>query len=159
MPKGTFKVNQFSGHLALLSNICDTGFTIAAQIRFTRPTLLFVTYDRKWIERYNEAGYLFSDPVVAWGMTHLGAIRWNALKEQDIAGVLSDARRQGLRNGWTYATGNDAARSIASFSRSTAFSAENVALISSIIDDIHAMTEGFDQFTPQTQAALRALCV
>lgn len=66
MPENTHRVNKLTSLHKQLSAICDTGFAIAAHIRYTRPSLLYQTYARKWSEHYSEKGYMLCDPVVIW---------------------------------------------------------------------------------------------
>ena len=158
MPENTLKVNKVAGLYKQLHAICDTGFALAAHIRYTRPSLLFQTYARKWSEHYSEKGYMLSDPVVLWGFTHTGRVIWDSLADQDPEGVLVAARAHGLFNGWTYAVGPATSRTISGFTRSGApFSDAEFAAIEAMVDEVHDLTEGFDQFDAKTQDAMRAL--
>ncbi len=58
------KVVKISDALDRIGQICDTGFALAVHIRFTRPTLLYRTYDQAWIDHYSENGMMLTDPVV-----------------------------------------------------------------------------------------------
>lgn len=140
-----------------LVELCDTGFAVAIHIRFTRPSLLFRTYPAAWIDHYNEKGFMMVDPTVRWGLSHTGSMDWDNLADDDQDGVLHAAREFGLENGWSYATGPATSRSLASMTRSSAFTAGQHAEVCSIIDDIHALTEGFDQLPVDTQDAFRAI--
>lgn len=151
------KVATVAGLLGRLQALCDTGFALAAHIRYTRPTLLFQTYDRAWAEHYSEKGYMLSDPTVHWGLSHVGAMDWDQLTSQDPEGIIADARGYGLHNGWTYATGPATSRSLGSMTRASPFTPEQRADVIAIIDAIHAQTDGFESFTPKMQEALRAL--
>ena len=88
MLENTQKVNEVSALLSKLAGICDSGFALAAHIRYTRPTLLFQTYAADWIDQYSENGYMLADPTVHWGLAHTGAMDWAELEPQDEAGVL-----------------------------------------------------------------------
>lgn len=151
------KVTSVAGLYRQLVALCDSGFALATHIRYTRPSLLYQTYDAKWIDHYNEKGFMLADPTVHWGLTNIGSIDWDSLSAQDPDGVLRAARAFGLTNGWTYATGPATSRSLASMTRTTPFTAAQRDDIRSIIDDIHAQTEGFDQLPTATQEALRAV--
>ena len=140
-----------------LKVLCDSGFAVAVHIRFTRPSLLFRTYPASWIDHYNEQGFMLVDPTVRWGLTHVGRIEWQSLVDEDNDGVLRAAQDFGLANGWTYATGPSTSRSLGSMTRTTPFTPEQQDAVCSIIDDIHALTEGFDQMPPETQEAFRAI--
>jgi LuxR family transcriptional regulator, quorum-sensing system regulator SdiA len=148
-------VLQLLGKIAVL---CDTGYLLAAQIRYTRPSLMYRTYPQAWIDYYSEQGYMMSDPVVHWGLTHTGVVLWSELTGQDPEGVVAAAGSYGLNNGWTYATGPSTGRTIASMTKSGAdFTAAQQADIIALVDQVHALTVDFDQLPTATQEALRAL--
>lgn len=156
--KDIAKIEAVSERLIRLGALCDSGFALAIHIRYTRPTILYRTYDQAWIEHYSERGFMLSDPVVHWGLTHVGGIRWADLADHDPQGVLRDALAHGLHNGWTYAVGPQASRTIAGVTKTGAdFTESQRAEVAQIVDDLHALTEGFETFTPDTQAALLAL--
>jgi LuxR family transcriptional regulator len=151
-------VKAMAEHLARLSALCDTGYALAIHIKYTRPALLYRTYTQEWIDHYSEKGLMLVDPVVRWGITNTGLVQWDDLSHDDSAGVLTDARRFGLTNGITYSVGNPSSRTIAGFTKSgTAFSATEVAEMTGIVDTVHALTEGVEQFDAKELEALRAL--
>ena len=156
--KDIAKIEAVSERLIRLGALCDSGFALAIHIRYTRPTILYRTYDQAWIEHYSERGFMLSDPVVHWGLTHVGGISWSVLTEQDPQGVLRDALAHGLHNGWTYAMGPQTSRSIAGVTKTGAdFTAAERDEVAQIVDELHALTEGFESFSADTQAALLAL--
>jgi LuxR family transcriptional regulator len=151
------KTSAVGALLTNLNALCDTGFALAVHIRYTRPTLLYRTYDRDWVDHYSEKGYMMSDPTVHWGLSHTGAMDWDQLSDKDPEGIIQAARDHGLTNGWTYATGPSTSRSLGSMTRSTPFTPSQRAEICQIIDGIHAQTDGFETFPPAVQEALRTL--
>ena len=151
------KVSTVAALLGRLQALCDTGFALAVHIRYTRPALLYQTYDREWADHYSEKGYMLSDPTVHWGLAHVGAMDWDQLADQDPEGIIQAARDHGLHNGWTYATGPATSRSLGSMTRSTPFTPAQHADICTIIDNIHTQTDGFEAFTGDVQEALRNL--
>lgn len=144
-------------YLGRLEEICDRGFALAIHIRYTRPTLLYQTYSQDWADHYSVKGYMLSDPVVRWGLTHTGWVEWASLTGDDPEGVIAAAVSFGLTNGWTYATGPVGSRTIAGLPRSTAFSQDELDELGRIVDAIHDATEGFEQFPAATQDKLRNL--
>lgn len=141
-----------------IRTLCDTGFALAIHIRYTRPTLLYQTYDRVWADHYSEKGYMLSDPVVHWGLTKTGWVEWASLTDHDPQGVIADAVAHGLTNGWTYATGPASSRTIAGLTRTgPPFTLAERAGIAQAVDDIHDLTEGFDSFPADVKDALRNL--
>ena len=158
MAKEMRKVDEMREVLGQLGAICDTGFALALHIRFTRSALLYRTYDQKWIEHYSEKGYFLSDPVVHWGLTNEGAVDWDALKAQDAEGVLSDARKFGLFNGWSMSVGPATSRTISGHTKSGApFTADERRRIGTLVTLAHDMTNDIDAMTVDEVEALRAL--
>ena len=157
MPTLNGKTERIAQKLGALRTLCDTGFALAAHIRYTRPTLLYQTYDQEWADHYSEMGYMMSDPTVHWGLANVGTMAWANLAAQDPEGVIKAARDYGLVNGWTYATGPATSRSLGSMTRSTPFTDADRDVIRAIIDEIHAETDGFDSFPQDVQESLRNL--
>jgi LuxR family transcriptional regulator len=151
-------VTAVAARLRDLRAMCDSGYALAIHIRYTRPSLLYRSYNQTWIDHYSERGFMLTDPVVLWGLRHIGAINWAELSKDDTEGVLTDAVAHGLHNGWTYSTGPATARTIAGLTKTSAdFTAAERAEIVKIVDDIHALTEGFDEMPAKDQEALRRL--
>jgi len=158
MQPNSDKVAAVAADLGKLSQFCDRGFALAAHIRYTRPTLLYQTYEQAWADRYSEKGYMLSDPVVGWGLGNTGWVEWATLVPYDPAGVIADAAAHGLTNGWTYATGPSSSRTIAGLPRSGAsFSAADRAEMALIVDRLHDLTDGFYTFPAALQDRLRGL--
>jgi LuxR family transcriptional regulator, quorum-sensing system regulator SdiA len=144
--------------LLQLHNLCDTGFAAAVHIRYTRPSLLYQTYNQKWSDHYSEMGYMMVDPVVHWGLAHDGLIRWDDLSDKDTAGVLVSALEHGLENGWTYSVGVPESRTIAGLTKSGApFTQAQVDHIIALVDSLHEATIGIDTFSPETMHQLREI--
>lgn len=145
-------------HLSRLGALCDTGFALAIHIRLTAPTLMYQTYRPEWAEHYSTKGFMLSDPVVVWGLTHTGRVKWSDLTGGDSEGVIAAAVSFGLTNGWTYATTSANSRTIAGLTRSgRAHTEAEVAEIVAIVDDLHALTAGFDDLPHAVQDKLRHL--
>ncbi|MEO6298858.1 MAG: autoinducer binding domain-containing protein [Paracoccaceae bacterium] len=151
------KETEIDALLGKLKAICDRGFALAVHIRYTRPTLLYQTYAQDWSDHYSEKGYMLSDPTVHWGLANVGSMDWDMQVDQDPEGVIKAARNYGLINGWTYAVGPATSRSLASMTKTTPFTEEQRNQVRAAIDEIHALTDGFENFPPKQQIALRAL--
>ena len=152
------KAEAVASHLSRLAALCDTGYALAIHIRLTAPTLLYQTYSQAWAEHYSLKGYMLSDPVVHWGLTNTGRVVWDTLTGADPEGVIPAAVSFGLTHGWTYAVGPAGSRTIAGLTRSgRAHTAEEQAEIERIVDDLHAITEGFDDLPKDVQDKLRHL--
>ncbi len=151
-------VDAVSSIHAQISAFCDTGFALAIHIRYTRPSLLYRTYQQPWIDHYSEKGFMLTDPVVHWGLMNTGMVWWDDLADQDPAGVLRDARAFGLLNGWTYSMGEAASRTISGITRSgPAFTETEVQHIIALTHEAHTLTMGIESFAPEVMEALRAL--
>lgn len=149
---------QIARHLTKLGKLCDTGFALASHIRLTAPTLLYQTYTQEWADHYSTNGYMLSDPVVRWGLTHTGRVEWATLSGEDPEGVIAAAISFGLTHGWTYAVGPITSRTIAGLTRSArVHTAAEVAEIEAIVNDVHEMTAHFEEFPRKVQDKLRRL--
>ena len=157
MPSDQEKATIVARKLGELAAYCDKGFALAVHIRYTRPTLLYQTYDQAWADTYSEKGYMLSDPVVHWGLMNSGWVEWASLTDRDPEGVIADAIAHGLNNGWTYSVGPAASRTIAGLPPSRPFSEVERKQVAGVIDDIHDLTEGFENFAPDLQDRLRHL--
>jgi len=136
----------------------DWRFAVGLRIRFNHPTLLFQTYPEAWVAIYAQRGLLFSDPAVAWGMTHFGLCTWAELESQDAAGVLALARTFGLNHGITVSVGDGASRSIGFFTHSDRpIDAEEQALAADAMTRLHAASEGVAELDVAALARLAAL--
>ena len=153
---------EFTSLLAELKGAFPAGFAIALHIRFTSPALLFQAYDPRWIETYSREGMVMHDPTVRWGLRNFGSIRWEELPDTDAAGmqVLQAARAHGMVHGLTVATGDTAARSVASFARSDRpATAKEMALAFDSVAALHQMTARGKGLGAQDRAALAGLSI
>ncbi|MBT2305035.1 autoinducer binding domain-containing protein [Variovorax paradoxus] len=70
-------------------------------LSFTNPkTLILSSYERRWSERYLEAGYLRTDPTVAHGTRSAQPVVWSNKLFQRAPQMWDEARSFGLRVGW-----------------------------------------------------------
>lgn len=158
MPTPDPRVEIVAQSLKRLGELCDRGFAVAVHIRLIRPTLLYQTYSEAWAEHYSVKGYMLTDPVVRWGLEQTGRVVWSDLVDRDPAGVMTDAVRFGLTNGWTYSTGPASSRTISGTPKSGAdFTDAERDEICALVDAIHTATDGFEHFPAAVQQALRDL--
>jgi LuxR family transcriptional regulator, quorum-sensing system regulator SdiA len=157
MSKDISVVKQVTACLERLSAFCDTGYLLAVHIRYTRPSLMFKTYPKDWLDHYSERGFMMVDPVVGWAMAQEGTAFWDDLAANDPAGVMAAARSFGLTHGVSFAIGPNTSRTIGSVTRSTVYTAAELDTMRGIITEIHDLTDGVDAFPAKTQDALRAL--
>ncbi|MFO1210230.1 MAG: autoinducer binding domain-containing protein [Amaricoccus sp.] len=136
------------------------GFAIALHVRFTRPTFLFQTYPKRWMDHYSAAGLVMHDPTVRWGLSNAGHIRWSELEDFDPRGVLEQAKDYGIMNGVAISVVTAGSRSIASFARADRdFSDAEVAELEVRLSPLHAETENLGRLSERDRQALVELSV
>ncbi len=146
--------------LSELSASCPAGYAIALHIRYSAPRFLFQTYASDWKETYSANGFVLKDPTVQWGFANTGTIRWDALRAEDAAGVLSLAAEYGLKHGFTVAVARGETRSIASFARRDGdFSDAEIAQVAETVRQLHDYTAGLDRISAAERDTLRKLSV
>lgn len=146
--------------LGEMQQIATAGFALAFHVRHTTPTFLFQTYAADWLNYYSLNGFVMSDPTVAWGFEHTGAITWSALAPQDQMGVLTKAAEFGLNFGTACAVEQGGSRSLSSFARADReFSDDETKVLIDMMGSLHALTADLDTLSPETSAALRTMSV
>ena len=141
-----------------LTLLAPAGYSIGLHIRFTAPLFMFQTYDQAWLDHYTENGYVLRDPMVAWGFSQTGHIRWSDRSLPDPFSLFKEAAKYGLLFGATVACGPIKSRTIASFSRSDReFSDDEIPAIEAIVLRMHDMTEPPEELTKAQIDALRCI--
>ncbi len=141
-----------------LSLLAEAGYFIGLHIRFTSPLFTYQSYDQAWIDHYTENGYVLRDPMIGWGFSTTGTIRWSDTALLDPFGLFREAARYGLNFGATVACGPINSRSIASFARSDReFRDDEIAAIQSVVLRLHDMTEPPEELTRAQVDALRCI--
>ena len=141
-----------------LSLMASAGYFVGLHIRFTAPLFTFQTYDQAWIDHYTDKGYVLRDPMVAWGFSITGSIRWSDPSLPDPFGLFTEAARYGLRYGATVSCGPIKSRTIASFARpDREFEDHEIAAIATIVERLHDMTEPPEALTRAQVEALRCI--
>lgn len=141
-----------------LSLMAPAGYFVGLHIRFTAPLFTFQTYDQRWLDYYTERGYVLRDPMVAWGFSTTGTIRWSDPALPDPFGLFAEAAHYGLNYGATIACGPVKSRTIASFARSDReFEDHEIAAIAKIVYRLHDVTEPPEELTKAQIEALRCI--
>ncbi|MDP4893743.1 autoinducer binding domain-containing protein [Cypionkella sp.] len=141
-----------------LALMAPAGYFLGLHIRFTAPLFTFQTYPQDWLDHYTEKGYVLRDPMVAWGFSTTGAIRWSDKALPDPFGVFKEAALYGLKFGATVASGPVKSRSIASFARSDReFEDHEIAAFAVIVQRLHDVTEPPEELTKAQIEALRCI--
>lgn len=141
-----------------LGMLAPAGFFVGLHIRFTAPLFTFQTYDQRWLDHYTEKGYVLRDPMVAWGFSSTGTIRWSDPKLPDPFGLFTEAASFGLRHGCTVSCGPIRSRTIASFARpDREFLDSEIAQLEEIVLRMHDVTEPPEELTKAQVEALRCI--
>lgn len=136
------------------------GFAIALHIRFTRPTYLFQTYSKRWMDHYSRSGLMLHDPLVRWGLQNVGSRRWSDLEAIDEMGVLEQAKDFGLMNGAVVAVLHGGSRTIAGFARADRdYEDAEIDELESLIDALHRSTVALESLSAGDRKALTDLSV
>ncbi|MFT5743001.1 MAG: LuxR family transcriptional regulator [Paracoccaceae bacterium] len=137
-----------------------SGFAIAFHIRFTTPDFLFQTYPKAWIDRYSEQGMVMKDPIVRWGFSEVGAIRWSELEETDEAGIIAQSQNFGMNFGIASAIDENGSRSVAGFARhDREFTDDEIAYLESALAELHHLTAHKDGMSAELRNYLQELSV
>jgi LuxR family transcriptional regulator, quorum-sensing system regulator SdiA len=138
--------------------MAPAGYSIGLHIRFTSPLMMFQTYDQAWLDHYTERGYVLRDPMVAWGFSRDGSIRWSDPSLLDPFNLFAEAASFGLHFGATVVCGPIKSRTIASFARSDReFSDTELTTLTEKVQRLHALTEPPDHLTDAQIEALKCI--
>lgn len=143
-----------------VTNRSPAGFAIAFHIRLMSPDFLFQTYPKNWIDLYSEKGWVMADPIVRWGFSETGYIRWSDLGHLDDQDILGHSARYGMTYGVAIATDTGGSRSVAGFSRNDReFTDDEIAVLLEDVDDLHAATASSEGMSADLRNALHDLSI
>lgn len=156
-----FDISEILGQLRDMS---PAGYALGFQIKYTTPKFMFQTYPKDWLDHYAKSGLLMQDPTLGWGFENTGVIRWDALTDQDPAGVIRQAAEYGAKFGITCAHESpgaaDGVRSIGSFSRGDRdFSETELAEILELFGKLHDFTAENAQLSAETVMQLKNMSI
>ncbi|WP_372840029.1 autoinducer binding domain-containing protein [Phaeovulum sp.] len=144
--------------LRKLGRLASQGFFIGLHIRFTSPLMSFQTFNPSWVNHYTDQGYVLRDPMIAWGFSTSGTIRWSDKRLVDPYGIFKEAAAYGLKYGITVACGPIRSRTVCSFARDDReFTDEEIATIAGIVHHLHEMVEPPEKLTKAQVEALRCI--
>jgi LuxR family transcriptional regulator len=142
--------------LARLSDLAPKGYALGLHFRYGSVHLMFQTYDPRWSETYTENGYIFADPMVFWGFSQEGAIRWSCLHLPDPHRIFEQAAGFGMKYGVAVSCGPINSRSIGGFARSDReFTDTEITEIEALVRELHAKATPPDHLTTAQRMALR----
>jgi len=137
-----------------------SGFALALHVQFTRPTFLFQTYAKRWMDRYSSAGMVVHDPLVHWGLQNSGRVRWSDLEAIDTHGVLESAKDFGLMNGSCVSFVDAGSRTIGGFARADRdFTDAEVDSLEADLRRLHRATLHMRSLSSADERALTALSI
>lgn len=144
--------------LERLARLAPKGYALGLHIRFASAHIMVQTYDRAWIEIYTGRGYMLCDPLVSWGFSTEGAIRWSELPFPDPHRVMEQASAFGLKYGVGVSVGPTSSRSIGGFAREDReFTDEEMATIADLVRVLHRESTPLERLTGPQIAALRLI--
>ena len=155
---GEARYSDLPAYLEAFDKRAPGGYSLIMGIRHSRPSILRCTYDARWQLRYAEKNYVMRDPLLAWGLEHVGVMRWEDESIPDPHGIFVDARAFGLRYGLGMSQASGAQRSIAGFVRADRpFNAREARDLYALFSALHEDTGVTDQVTTAQIEALRLI--
>jgi LuxR family transcriptional regulator, quorum-sensing system regulator SdiA len=146
--------------MAQMATLAPAGYAMGLHIRFTSPLFAIWTYDREWLDHYSEMGWAVQDPIVLWGLTCTGHVRWSDPALADPVGVFAAAASFGLIYGASVATGPVASRSIASLSRADReYTDQEIVAFAAVVQQLHDITAKPANLTKAQVEALRCIAM
>lgn len=142
-------------YLQRLEQLAPKGYTAGIHIRFASPLFFRSTYPQEWQDLYAANNYALRDPLVFWGVSKSGQVRWRDLNLPDPFGVMKKAAEFGLTYGAVCSCGTITSRTIIGVARSDReFTDTEIAEIAAIADALHEVTEPPEDLTPAMMEAL-----
>lgn len=93
-------IPDFHGEIQKLMELCSRGFIMGFGISTReRPDYLVNTMPQKWSTIYEDANYMFFDPVVQWLLSNSGSTRWSEIRGPDTRSVMAHAASFGIKYG------------------------------------------------------------
>jgi len=144
--------------LAELGRASPAGFSVGLHIRFAAPIIAVQAYDPDWVEHYTANAYALRDPMVAWGFSGDGAIRWSEIELPDPFNIWGQAAEFGLKFGMAVSCGPIDSRTIIGAARSDReFAAEEMANIEAIVLEMHEISKPPTELTNAQVQALKRI--
>lgn len=150
--------DRISALLTKLHAASPAGFAIALHVRYTSPRYLFQSYAKEWLDTYSREGLVLHDPVVRWGFSNEGTIRWSNL--DDPFGVMKRSAAFGLRFGAVIAILRNGSRSMAGFARADRELTDGeIADLKGILEDLHDLTGRVEALSPAVHVTLKQMSI
>ncbi|MGJ8610976.1 MAG: autoinducer binding domain-containing protein [Octadecabacter sp.] len=141
-----------------VGSLAPSGFGIAFHFGLTAPDFLFQTYAKDWVDIYSEKGFVMHDPVVRWGWTETGSIRWSEIEIPDDHKVLEQGAKYGLKYGIGLTVESGGTRSGGGLARNDReYTDAEIAELTGHIQELHDLTASKDGMTAELRQTLHRL--
>lgn len=143
-------------YLQKLDEISPLGYAVGTHIRFANPLFTQSTLPEAWQKAYTENAYNLRDPMIFWGISKAGTIRWSEITLPDPFGVMKKAAEHGLTYGATISCGKITSRTLVGVARDDReFTDEEIAELLRITEALHEVSTLPRDLTPVMLEALR----
>ena len=144
--------------LESVEKLAVSGSAIAFHIKLTSPDLMFQTYPKAWTDIYSEKGYVLVDPIVRWGFSETGAIRWSELSDEDDQNILGQSAAYGMAYGVAIGVEADNSRSMAGFSRpDREYTDAEISQLTQCTQNLHDLTASSEGIDPKLREELQQI--
>lgn len=141
-----------------LAKDSPSGYFVGLHIRFAAPLITFKTYDQGWTDLYTEQSYVLRDPMIAWGFSAEGALRWSEIPVPDTFNIMEKAKEFGLVYGVAVACGPLNSRTIAGVARADReYTDTEIERITKLIIRLHQASEPPEDLTTPQKEALQLI--
>lgn len=148
-------INNLFDHLGELSPV---GYAAGLHIRFAAPLIAVNTYCKEWAEHYTANAYGLRDPIIGWGLSCEGTIRWSEIELPDPFNIMGQAEEYGLKYGAAVACGPIHSRTIVGSGRKDReYMDSEIEELRRIVMMLHEIAEPPTELTPAQAQALRCI--
>lgn len=141
-----------------LGALAPGGYFAGLHVRFAAPLISVTTYDPTWVHHYTSNAYAMRDPMIAWGLSQEGSIRWSEIEIPDPFNIFGQAGDHGLRFGLAVSCGPITSRSIVAATRGDReFTDSEIEQIHRLVLTLHEVSEPPTELTPAQVGALRCI--
>jgi LuxR family transcriptional regulator len=152
------RANELNRLLAQLRDRSPRGYAVGLHIRFAAPLITAQTYEESWLRIYTTRAYALCDPVIFWGLSGIGTVRWSEIELPDPFNVFGQAADYGMKFGCAVACGPLTSRTIVGVARDDReFTDAEIAAIRAIVWKMHEIAQPPDHLTKAQVEALKCI--
>lgn len=127
---------------ARLTELAPEGYNFGFHIRYSRPSVVKLTYREDWSKFYSNHNFILSDPSVIWGLTNTGAKRWSEIDLPDPLDVFGHAKNYGYNFGVSIGCGDSNSKTLGSAARADReFNTREIENIRKTVEDLHDLLD------------------